>query len=210
MTNWQSGTSGTIKYLNEGQLRRFFSAVRVKKKAIFRHRDICLFSLMLSYGLREAEAVRIQLKDINLRGKDKLIFIRRVKSRHSENGRWYLVSGENAELIKAWLKRRKRLSGASSNPWLFITQMSGEKGHMSEDQLFHIFKQYAKRAGISWAYPHTLRHTCGVRLAAEGFNAFAIRDRLGHRSVLSSQVYVEMCHPDKIQLDAKMDAALRF
>jgi integrase len=52
------------------------------------------------------------------------------------------------------------------------------------------------------------RHTAGVRLAKAGRNAFAIQKRLGHVSVLSTQVYVDLAGPDRRDEDRKDDEAM--
>ncbi len=206
MNSWNSPTAETIKYLSDDELRRFFEAIKKNPKDRIRKRDLCLFSLMLAYGLREAEAVGLKLDYLNL--KENQIFVKRVKRQNA--GRWCNVSEENQKLIKAWLKERGKSRFAQTNPYLFVTQKSRTEEGLSGDQLYFICRRYGKAAVIERMHPHVLRHTCGVKLAKAGFNAFAIRDRLGHSSVISTQIYVELAHPDSILRDQKMDAALIF
>ena len=49
-------------------------------------------------------------------------------------------------------------------------------------------KQLSRLSGIR---PHDLRHTAGTYAAQAGFNAFNVRDFLGHRSIAMSARYVE-------------------
>jgi len=204
--SWNSPTSETIKYLSDDELRHFFEAIKRNPKDRTRKRDICLFSLMLAYGLRQAEVIGLKLDHLNL--KENQIFVKRVKRQNA--GRWCNISEDNQKLIKVWLKERSKYRYAEINPFLFITQKSRRDEGLSGDQLYFISRRYGKAAGIERMHPHVLRHTCGVKLAKAGFNAFAIRDRLGHSSVLSTQVYVELAHPDSILRDQKMDMALMF
>lgn len=204
--NWSNPTAETIKYLTDDELRRFFEEIKKNPKDRTRKRDLCLFSLMLAYGLRQAEAKALRLENLNLN--EKQIFIKRVKRQNA--GRWCNISEENLKIIRSWVKERDKFRFSKSNPFLFITQKSRREEGLSGDQLYFICRRYGKAVGIERMHPHALRHTCGVKLAKAGFNAFAIRDRLGHSSVISTQVYVELAHPDSILRDQKMDMALEY
>ena len=200
--NWNSvPSSENIKYLTEDELRRFFAVIKANKKEIIRKRDLCLFSLMLAYGLRSAEAISLKLEHINL--SERQIFVKRKKRKNY--GRWFNISDDNIKLIKSWLKVRARLR---PSPYLFLSAQTRQDEALSADQLYFISRKYGNIAGIPRMHPHVLRHTCGVTLAKHNFNAFAIRDRLGHSSLISSLVYVELGGEDRINRDRKMDSAL--
>jgi integrase len=202
---WQSQDQSRIKYLSDKEIDKFFASV---KKGKYYKRDTCLFHLMLSYGLRESEAISIQLEDLNLDPIDPQILIRRVKQRNKKNGRFYDISRENYKRIKAWLKEREKWPGAKSD-YFFITQKShGKYGHMSTDCLYGLVKKYGREAGISEIYPHMFRHTTGARLARAGLNAFTIQRRLGHSNVVSSQLYVDLAGPDRKAEDEKCEEAI--
>lgn len=208
MKEW-SGQSGNVKYLTDDELRRFFSSIKKRKKESLRRRDLCLFSLMLSYGLRLSEAVELRLDDLRLENDPPQIFVRR-KKRRTGAGCFYRLNLENVKLLKAWMKERSTLAAANYNPFLFIKSTATEQEHLSALEVYFRFREYSNMAGITGHSPHSLRHTCGVKLAKAGFNAFQIRDRLGHASVISTQFYVELGSPDRLIQDQKMDAALGF
>jgi integrase len=204
---WASQDQSKIKYLDDKEVERFFSAV---KKGKYAKRDSCLFHLILSFGLRESEAISIQLEDLNLDPIDPQILIRRAKQRNKKNGRFYDISRENYKRIKAWLKEREKWPGAKSD-YLFITQKSRSKyDHMSTDGLYGLVKKYGKEAGISEIYPHMFRHTTGARLARAGLNAFTIQRRLGHSNVVSSQLYVDLAGPDRKAEDERCEDAIGY
>jgi integrase len=204
---WQSQDQSKIKYLSDKEIDKFFASV---KKGKYTKRDSCLFLLMLSYGLRESEAISIRMEDLNLDLNDPQILIRRVKQRNKKNGRFYDLSKENYKRIKAWLKEREKWPGARSD-YLFITQKSRSKyDHMSTDGLYGLVKKYGKEAGISEIYPHMFRHTTGARLARAGLNAFTIQRRLGHSNVVSSQLYVDLTGPDRKAEDERCEDAIEF
>jgi integrase/recombinase XerD len=65
---------------------------------------------------------------------------------------------------------------------------------------------YCRRARFQkHVTPHTLRHTCATHMVQMGANLIALRDKLGHRQITSTQLYVHLtgedlreaakCHP---------------
>jgi integrase len=206
INRWKVQDQSNIKYLSDDEVLKFFNAV---KKGKYAKRDLCLFYLMLSYGLREAEALSIRLDDLDLNPNDPQIMIRRVKLR-IRKGRWYDLSQENYKRIKTWLKERKKWQGAKSD-FLFITQKSrGKYAHMGADCLYGLVKKYGMEAGIQQIYPHMIRHTTGARMARAGLNAFTIQRRLGHSNVVSSQLYVDLAGPERKVEDKRCKEAIEY
>jgi len=204
---WKYQDQATIKYLSDKEIDRFFASV---KKGKYAKRDSCLFHLMISYGLRESEAISIRMEDINLDPNDPQILIRRVKQRNKKNGRFYDLSKENYIRVKSWIKARDKWAGEKSD-FLFITQKSRRKyDRMSTDCLYGLVKKHGKDASISEIYPHMFRHTTGARLARAGLNAFTIQRRLGHSNVVSSQLYVDLAGPDRKAEDERCEEAIEF
>jgi integrase len=204
---WASQDQSRIKYLSDKEIDKFFASV---KKGKYVKRNTGLFHLMLSYGLRESEAISIKIEDLNLDPQDPQILIRRVKQRNRKNGRWYDLSKENYKRVKAWLKEREKWPGAKSD-YLFITQKSRRRyDRMSTDCLYGLVKKYGKDAGIKEIYPHMFRHTTGARLARAGLNAFTIQRRLGHSNVVSSQLYVDLAGPDRKAEDERCEDAIGY
>ena len=87
MKEWQYQDQATVKYLSDEEVSKFFAAVQ---KGKYVKRDLCLFHLMLAFGLRESEAISIRMEDLNLDPNDPQILIRRVKQRNKRNGRFYV------------------------------------------------------------------------------------------------------------------------
>lgn len=53
-------------------------------------------------------------------------------------------------------------------------------------------REIAKVAGLEGVTAYTLRHTCATRLAAAGMSAWDLQRVLGHASVQTSQIYVNL------------------
>jgi type 1 fimbriae regulatory protein FimB len=208
---WSGGSAEKLKYLTEEQVNRFFTAVEAVKDEVIRKRDLCMFNLMLSYGLRVAEVALVKLEHAHLLVEPAQIYVTRVKRKRTTEGKmkprlgqWYDLSERNETLIRAWLKVRKTYPHAADSDALFITR---ESGTFSAPHVYDSTIKYGKAAGLR-VHPHMLRHTCGVRLAKAGMNALAIQKRLGHVSVVSTQCYVDLAGPDRHKEDRRDDEAI--
>jgi integrase/recombinase XerC len=201
------------KYLTEKERDAFFAAVKRQRKTARRRRDLCLFRLMYSFGLRLAEVTLIRLADINWESGQ--IFIRRLKRnrrgtpREGRFGQWHKLSVENQRLLRDWLKERARLPYAAEVAEVFI---SSRGRHLDDQTIYYLFKQYAKAAGLDArpepAHPHNLRHTVAMDLAREGVPIQDIQDRLGHAAIQSTQIYTEMFDAERIARDMRLDEIL--
>ena len=123
----------------------------------------------------------------------------------ARRGDRYELSEANAERVRAWLRARKEADPDKKSDSLFLTRQSPT---ISVNQINYITHQYGRAAGIEYIYPHMLRHTCASRLARRGISAFDIKERLGHVSVLSSEVYVHLFGPEKAKADRRANQAI--
>jgi len=202
--NEQKPAAETVKYLTGDELKAFFSVIEKNPKKRIRARDMCLFSLVLAYGLREGEIGKILVGDLDFKAEQ--ILIRRLKRKNFSSH--YVMSGKNLKLVKAWMRERDKLKAAKFNKHLFITQQGGADEPLSPEQVYFSFKSYAKQAGITGHSPHSLRHSCAVQLLKRGFGPVDIKRRLGHSSLSSTEIYMELVGADRIEKDKAMDEAL--
>lgn len=84
----------------------------------------------------------------------------------------------------------ERAAPADMGP-LFLTR---EGLRCKPDTLRGALREVARHAGITdkKTSPHGLRHFFGTALAAQGLNAFQIKERLGHKTLATSQLYVHL------------------
>jgi site-specific recombinase XerD len=188
-------------YMTPEEVERFFAAIRRQPKPDKRKRDMCLFRLMYSFGLRLSEVTLIRLEHVDFAAHR--IYITRTKRRHF--GCSYQLSVDNQRLIRAWLEVRRKLPYADQLPELFISS----RGRALDDQaIFWTTKKYARAAGLSWIHPHTFRHTAAVTLVKAGAVIQDIKDRLGHAQITSTEYYAKLVGPDRVERDNRLDAML--
>ena len=223
---WHGGTGEHITYLTDDELQRFFAAVAANPISRNRVRDLALFHLILDYGLRAMEIGLVRLKDTHV--DEGWVYIRRVKEKHlrtdpktgeqvrvakDRRGTSYRLSRTTLPFLKAWLKVREDFQLAESSPYLFITQQTRGKrseGGFSTNHVYDSVIRYGRVAGIKGIHPHMFRHTTAVKMAKASANSFAIKERLGHTSVMTTEIYVTMFGPDKVAQDEEADKALEF
>lgn len=202
--------------LDEDQLEAFFKAIedfpsRGPIRKALKKRDLCLFRMMYLLGLRESEALAIRDEDIDLDKRQ--ILIKRLKKIKSDPNYYYTIPQKLVPFIKAWQKARKGLRGANRSRFLFISQESkGDEGRMTTDHLYNRFKLYARAAfGKETRFrPHSLRHACGRRMAAQGANVFDIAQRLGHTTLPMAQWYSRLYGKDRIRRDEAINDMLEI
>lgn len=181
-----------IKYLTLDQLERFFKRIDDK-------RDKALFLTIYRYGLRASEATLITMGDIKT--KDNLIFIRRVKNGISSDR---MLFADVKRALNAYLKIRPPLSldsyeDENSEP-LFV----GREGSLSTRRIGQLFKKYMRRIDKKMSV-HSLRHTCAVEALNNGLGLYDVQALLGHRNISSTLTYLHYTDKRRRQADAKLD-----
>lgn len=202
-----TGQNEKIKYLSEKELRHFLKTIIKKNKMHF-----CLFNLIYSYGLRVSEVVSLKVENLNF--DEKRILIERRKRKDKFRIRSYKLSEENIQRLKSWLRKRsKHRSAEKGNPYLFLSNKTRKSDqHISIPQVQAIFHKYAIEAGLKdgWRYPHVLKHSAGIMLAKSGASGATIRDRLGHVSMITTDIYTQLVGGEREEADGKADEALEL
>ena len=189
----QGSVKTGLKFLNESQLKQFFSAVDRSKD----RRDMFLFRLVLFCGLRVSEVAQIKLSDLNLDSYE--ISIQGLK-----NGRrkTYNLDGHLFFKLERWLKIRDRFT-KKGNPFLFPSARFYDES-VTPQSIKNRFKTYASQAGLNNGFSiHSLRHSCGIQLARRGESPIIIMLWLRHRSIGSSQIYFEQLQDEEMNSRAK-------
>lgn len=155
-------------------------------------RDWAIVLVGYLHGCRASELSNLLLDDLNLRTGS--ILIRRLKGSLETTQPLYPHRGEplmdEVKAVKAWLKMRPDDGSA----FLFNSQKGGR---LSRSQVFRIFQQCARDAGLSQdrRFVHILKHSRASHLVGK-MDVALVKQTLGHRALSSTMVYAHVRDED--------------
>lgn len=190
-----------MKYLTEPEekkLLRAVSEIKGKKAA----RDYMILFVGFNTGLRCAEIVGLNVED--LRNKDRLF----VRSEIAKRGKSRIIplNKKLQTAIKTFIKHKLVWQeGIQDEAALF----SSKKGNrLSRRGLQDLFEYWCCRAGLTRSNGgkekaiysvHSMRHSFAKRLLQRGYSIQHVQKLLGHASLASTGVYVEVDFEDLIE-----------
>ena len=159
-------------------------------------RDLAIFELIYSSGLRLAELVGIDLDDIDLSQQQLIVTGKGNKTR-------YLPVGSKAvEAVRRWLAVRPQLSRDANQKALFLSKPGKRiSARNVQSRLNRLIERQALGQQLS---PHVLRHSFATHLLESSSDLRAVQELLGHANIATTQVYT---HLDFQHLARVYDAA---
>jgi len=155
--------------------------------------------LMITYssGLRISEAAKLKITDID--SKRMLVYVRLGKG---GKDRYSILSQTTLECLREyWREYRPK-------EWLFEGQKEGT--HIKYTAVRNIFRDAMKRAGIKKpASPHTLRHSFATHLIESGTSLHHVQLLLGHRSPMTTTVYLHVSKMNLAKVVSPLDIATK-
>ncbi|MCS7019623.1 MAG: site-specific tyrosine recombinase [Cytophagales bacterium] len=164
------------------------------------HRNRAILEVLYSCGVRVSELIALRLSDLML----DLGFIRvRGKGRKE---RLIPIGRHAIESLQLYLTHvRAQQPIAPGNENIIFLNRYGKA--LSRIMIFYIVRKAAQQAGIQKnVSPHTFRHSFATHLIERGADLIAVRDMLGHESIVTTGIYthlsrehlkevVNQCHP---------------
>jgi site-specific recombinase XerD len=148
-------------------------------------RDLALLAILVACGLRRHEAVELNVSDLQQREDHWAVVDLIGKASHI---RTIPVPDWVKNLVDDWLD-----SAGISNGRIFrrVTRAGTVWGNgLSEKVVWHVVRQYARKAGIDKLAPHDLRRTCARLCHQAGGELDQIQFLLGHVSVQTTERYL--------------------
>ena len=152
-------------------------------------RDIAIFELFYSSGLRLSELANVKLSNINFNDSTVRVIGKGKKTRIVPIGSKAILA------INSWIIVRNKFIKSSSNfpptiDFLFV----GLKGKALSTRNVQLRMNYlAKASGIEQnLYPHKLRHTVATHLLESSGNIRAVQEFLGHENISTTQIYTHL------------------
>ena len=148
-------------------------------------RDLALLAILVARGLRRHEAVELSVSDLQQREDHWAIVDLIGKASHI---RTIPVPGWVKDLIDDWVQAAGISSGRISRR---VTRAGTIWGSgVSEKVVWHVVREYARKAGIEKLAPHDLRRTCARFCHRAGGELDQIQFLLGHVSVQTTERYL--------------------
>jgi integrase/recombinase XerC len=159
-------------------------------------RDVAIFELIYSSGLRLAELVSIDLDDIDFAQRQLIVTGKGNKTR-------YLPVGSKAvSAVQRWLPLRQDYCKSASQSALFLSRQGKRISPRNvQSRLNQLIRRQAVDQHIS---PHMLRHSFATHMLESSSDLRAVQDLLGHVDIATTQVYT---HLDFQHLARVYDAA---
>ena len=153
--------------------------------------NLALIDILISTGIRVAEASAISINDIAMTERVILIHGKGRKQRLI-----YISCQETWDNLKDWIKLRKSMNLSTDK--LFLNRYGKQ---LSIHGIEYIFNSARDLCGInSNATPHYLRHTFATNLLANGADLRSVQEILGHSSVSTTEIYTEVTVERKKQV----------
>ncbi len=174
------------------EMNRVTDAAAAMIVAAWPERDRVIFELLYGCGIRNAELVGLDLRDIHWANEAILV---RGKGRKE---RYVPLGDAAAEALRKYLPLREAKLGAagkSSEALLLNVRLRGTAtvGPLTTRSVGRIVKKIALAHGLAAdVHPHTLRHAFGTHMLEEGADLRAIQELLGHERLSTTQRYTQL------------------
>ena len=146
-------------------------------------RNIAIYELLLSTGIRVGELCRLQLEAIDFDGGTIQVCGKGNKERTV-----YLISDVVKKAIKNYAILRKQLTGIRTE--YFFVKWNTKK--MCEENVRTHLQEISNKILHKRITPHMFRHTFATTLLESNVDVRYIQELLGHSSIKTTQIYLHL------------------
>lgn len=177
-----------LRWLDPAEQRRLLRVIERSGSK----RDLAIVRILINTGLRVAELVALEWRDVQISERKGSLTVR-----FGKGAKWRSI-----KLIPVAREAFEVLRGATSltDPHHRIFQ--GPRGPLCTRAIQHMLDKYAPAAKLEPLTPHMLRHTFCKNLERAGVSLPEIARLAGHSSILTTQRYVT---PSGGDLERAMD-----
>jgi site-specific recombinase XerD len=179
------------RYLvGDDDLQKLLEATE-KQRSDFRcMRDRALLSTLIFCGLRRAELLDLEVRQVNL--EEKLLLVQQGKGSRS---RAVPLCQEVLSALRDWMAIRLTLK--CRHDFLFVSEGRRRIGNQGLTSIVEEVKAVAGLRGDPRIKPHSIRHAAATRLLRNGADVRSIQAWLGHSDLKTTAVYL---HTDQQQI----------
>lgn len=147
-------------------------------------RDVAIFEMLYSSGLRLSELAALNRDDIDL--KDRTLVVREGKGGKS---RVVPIGSKAISALEKWLDTRSQHIPDVDSA-LFVTLKGKRLGNRSIQLRLD---QWCKKKGLTeHVHPHMLRHSFASHLLESSQDLRAVQELLGHSNISTTQIYTHL------------------
>lgn len=148
-----------------------------------RTRDTTLLELLFSTGMRVSEVVAANIGHVDM---DRLVIC--VRGKGNREREIPIVCDAFREALEQHLADRRTEQSNADAP-LFVNRRGTR---MSDQSIRAVLRRQAAQIGTRRITPHMLRHTVATLLLEEGVDLRHIQRLLGHSSITTTTIYVQV------------------
>jgi site-specific recombinase XerD len=173
------------KTLGKGELRRLMRALRESEDPL----AMPISTLMLDTGLRVSELCSLDIDDVDKEDLSALVI-----GGKGEKDRTVLFTESTVDVLESWEPIREGRIESGPDDRLRAVFVSSRGRRVNPRSVQKIMDRLADQADIprSRLSPHTLRHTFATGLLERGADLVTIQRLLGHSSIATTRVYLEI------------------
>ena len=146
-------------------------------------RDRAMMEVMYGAGLRLAELVDVNTKDISLFSGELRVVGKGDKERKVP------FSGMAKQWVGKWLKVRSSLANSDEKA-LFVSKLGVRISHRNVQKRM---AEWGQKQGVaSHISPHKLRHSFATHMLESSNNLRAVQELLGHENISTTQIYTHL------------------
>ncbi len=147
-------------------------------------RDLAMFELFYSSGLRLSELAALDLPDLDLTGGTLL-----VRSGKGGKARVLPIGSKAVAAINIWLSERAKILTISDDA-LFVATTGRRLGQRSIELRL---ANWCKNKGMgTHVHPHMLRHSFASHMLESSQDLRAVQELLGHSNISTTQIYTHL------------------
>lgn len=167
-------------YLTEEEVNKIIENIKKNAKNPFVNRDLCIFMLGVSTGLRIAAITQINIEDVDLANNVIRVIEKRNKTFDAK------FSAPVKQVLISWIAdRRKYFKDVKSNA-LFVSQ---KEDRISYDAVRKLLIKYSKGMTDKHVTPHVMRHTCATILYEKTGDIYLTAAQLHHSKIETTARY---------------------
>ena len=153
-------------------------------------RDLAMFEMLLSSGVRVGELVGMNQKDINYKENSAYVIGKGNKERKT------YFSDEAKLALREYLESR-----TDENPALFVG-LHHPFNRLTETGVETVIRNLGKNAGVKKAHPHKFRRTMATSALDKGIPIEQVQKLLGHEKVDTTTIYA-LVNESSVQINHK-------